>query len=86
MYNPEIQTLADVPRHHARVRPDAAAMTFGERITTYAEWNKRCSQVANGLAAFGIRPGARVASSIRIRIATSKFCLVRRRSAPFLFR
>lgn len=62
MYNPEIETLADVPRYHARTRPDSAAMTFGERITTYAEWNRRCSQAANGLAAFGIKPGGRIAS------------------------
>lgn len=61
MYNPEIRTLADVPRHHARVRPDAPAMTFGDRVTTYAEWNKRCSRVANGLAAMGVKAGSRVA-------------------------
>jgi long-chain acyl-CoA synthetase len=62
MYIPEIRTLADVPRYHARIRPDAAAMTFGDRVTTYAEWNKRCSRVANGLTAMGVKHGARVAS------------------------
>jgi long-chain acyl-CoA synthetase len=61
MYNPEINTLADVPRYHARVRPDAAAMTFGDRVTTYAQWDKRCSRAANGLTAFGVKPGARIA-------------------------
>lgn len=61
MYNPEITTLADVPRYHARLRPHAAAMTFNDRITTYGAWNTRCSQVANGLAALGVKPGARIA-------------------------
>ena len=48
-YIPEIQTLADVPRHHAKTRPDAVALIDGDRITTYRTFDERCSRVANGL-------------------------------------
>jgi long-chain acyl-CoA synthetase len=61
-YIPEIETLADVPRHHARVRPNSVAMVDGDRITTYREWDKRTSRVANGLLSLGVRPGARIAA------------------------
>ncbi len=60
-YVREITTLADVPRHHARARPDAAAVVFEGRTVTYGEWGSRCLRVANALAAEGVRPGARIA-------------------------
>ncbi len=60
-YIPEIETLGDVPRHHARIRPNSVALIDGERITTYAEFDTHCSRVANGLTAMGLKPGARVA-------------------------
>ena len=56
-----VDTLADLGRHHARTRPDRMALVFGGRSTTYAELDHRASRVANGLAAEGLRPGARVA-------------------------
>jgi long-chain acyl-CoA synthetase len=59
-YIPEIKTLADVPRHHARTRPDSVAMVDGERVTTYAMFNERTARVANGLAALGVGPGDRI--------------------------
>jgi acyl-CoA synthetase (AMP-forming)/AMP-acid ligase II len=61
-YIPEIQTLADVPRHHAKTRPDAVALIDGDRITTYRTFDERCSRVANGLLALGVKPGARIAA------------------------
>ncbi|HEY1836696.1 MAG TPA: fatty acid--CoA ligase [Rhizomicrobium sp.] len=60
-YVPEIKTLADVPRHHARVRPDSVAMIDRGRITTYGAWDTRCSRVGNGLAALDVGAGSRVA-------------------------
>ncbi len=61
-YIPEIETLADVPRHHARTRPDSVAMVDGGRVTTYGAWDERVSRVANGLIALGVKPGDRVAA------------------------
>jgi len=61
-YIPEIETLADVPRHHAKTRPDAVALIDGERVTTYRTFDERCSRVANGLLALGVKPGQRIAA------------------------
>jgi long-chain acyl-CoA synthetase len=52
--------LADIPRVQAERRPDAAAFWFEGRTTTYAEFEKRSNQVANGLLALGIQPGDRI--------------------------
>jgi len=60
-YIPEIVTLADIPRYQARVRPDAVAMIFENRATTYAALHERSSRAANGLKALGVKPCARVA-------------------------
>jgi acyl-CoA synthetase (AMP-forming)/AMP-acid ligase II len=59
-YIPEIKTLADVPRHHARSRPDKVAMVDGERVSTYSMFNERTARVANGLAALGVAAGDRI--------------------------
>ncbi len=61
-YIPEILTLADVPRHHAKVRPDAVALIDGSRNSTYRTFDARCSRVANGLKALGAKPGSRIAA------------------------
>jgi long-chain acyl-CoA synthetase len=60
-YIPEIESLGDVPRYHARVRPQTVALIDGERATTYEQFDKRCSRVANGLLSLGLKPAARVA-------------------------
>ena len=60
-YNPEIVTVADIPRYQARIRPDAIAMVFENRATRYAALHERSSRAANGLKSLGLRPGARVA-------------------------
>jgi len=55
-----LKTCADITRQQARVRPEATAHVFGERITNFAELDARASQVANGLIEYGIKPQARV--------------------------
>ncbi len=61
-YMPEIETLADVPRFHARTRPDAVALIDGSHTTTYKTFHERTSRVANGLRALGAGPGSRIAA------------------------
>src|SRR5690606_18825038 len=56
-----IRTMADISRVHAKLRPDRVALHFQGRDTTYAELDRRASQVANGLIEMGLKPGARVA-------------------------
>jgi long-chain acyl-CoA synthetase len=41
--------------------PNKAAIRFRDQETTYADFDKRANQVANGLIALGIQPGHRVA-------------------------
>jgi acyl-CoA synthetase (AMP-forming)/AMP-acid ligase II len=53
--------LADIPRVQAGRQPDAAALWFEGRTTTYADLEKRSNKVANGLTAWGVKPGDRVA-------------------------
>ncbi|MCC6788471.1 MAG: fatty acid--CoA ligase [Hyphomonadaceae bacterium] len=60
-YFPEIRTLADAPRVHGRDRPNEKAFHFEGRDTTYGEFDKHTAQVANGLAALGLKHGSRVA-------------------------
>ena len=56
-----IVVLGDIPRVQARRRPDAVAFHFEGRETTYAEFDRRASRVANALIALGLKPGDRVA-------------------------
>jgi long-chain acyl-CoA synthetase len=41
--------------------PNKTAIRFRDQETTYADFDKRANQVANGLIALGVRPGDRVA-------------------------
>lgn len=60
-YFPEITTMADVSRYHAERRPTKIALVYeGEQID-YRTFDQRCSQVANGLAAIGVKKGHRIA-------------------------
>ncbi len=45
----------------ARVYPQKPAVIYGDRTYSYAEFDKRVSQLAGALTAAGIRPGDRVA-------------------------
>ena len=56
-----IETLAEIPRFHARRTPERTALVFGERRTTFAALEKRCAEAAAALSAEGVRPGDRVA-------------------------
>ena len=57
----DIVTIADVTRHHARTRPDRVAIHYEGQRVTFAELDRRASQVANGLLAEGVRPQRRIA-------------------------
>jgi long-chain acyl-CoA synthetase len=56
-----MKTVADISRYHDATRPDRVAIHFEGRKITYAELDRRASQVANGLIAAGVKPKARVA-------------------------
>jgi len=51
--NSEIRSIADVARHHGRVRPDAAALSCEGRNTTWAELDRLSNRVACGLRESG---------------------------------
>ena len=53
-------TLGDVVRRQARERGGTVAFSFEGRDTDFAEFDRRTNQVANGLAALGVRRGDRV--------------------------
>ena len=54
-------TIADHVRAHAAATPDAVALIFERRETSYAALDRQASQVANALIAAGHAPGDRVA-------------------------
>ena len=56
----ETHVLADVFRAQARKQAGARAQIFGDRVTTYAELDRRASQIGNGLIALGGAPQARI--------------------------
>jgi acyl-CoA synthetase (AMP-forming)/AMP-acid ligase II len=53
--------LSDRLDHWARVRPDAAAITFGERTLTWGQWRQRILRLTGALRASGIGAGDRIA-------------------------
>lgn len=54
-------TLADIPRHQAKIRGDEIAFWFEDRETSFADLDSRSNQVANGLIELGVKPNSRVA-------------------------
>jgi long-chain acyl-CoA synthetase len=58
---PTIATVGDITRHHARIRPDSTAIHYEGRDISFAELDRCSNQVANGLAAEGLKPQARIA-------------------------
>jgi acyl-CoA synthetase (AMP-forming)/AMP-acid ligase II len=56
-----IQTIAEIPRHYAASTPDAIALRFEGRETSYRALDELSNQVANGLVATGVRPASRIA-------------------------
>src|SRR5436190_13222073 len=57
----DINLLIDIPRVHARSRPDKVAVSFDGRDLTYAEMDRRSDRVAAFLQDLGVKPGDRVA-------------------------
>jgi long-chain acyl-CoA synthetase len=57
----QMPTLGDIARYHARERPDAIALSFEGRDTSYAAFNRNTNKVANALLAAGAKAGERVA-------------------------
>lgn len=55
-----IQTLGDIARLHARVRPNAVAMKFEGRTTTYAAFDANTNRVAHALLAAGVSKDERI--------------------------
>ena len=56
-----MRTLGDVARYHAEARPDAVALVFEGRETSFADFDRHTNQVANALIAAGLKVGDRVA-------------------------
>lgn len=54
-------SLADGPRRHARLQPDAPALVFEDLTLTYREFDADSSRAANALKAEGVSAGDRVA-------------------------
>jgi acyl-CoA synthetase (AMP-forming)/AMP-acid ligase II len=54
-------TLADVPRHHGKMRGQQIALSFEGRLTTYADFDRHTNQVANALIAAGVKKGEAIA-------------------------
>jgi long-chain acyl-CoA synthetase len=56
-----IDTFANIMRNHARVRPDAAALTFDGKTQSFGALDRFSSQCANMLLSKGVGQGDRVA-------------------------
>ena len=54
-------TLADVVRAQGKSRSDTLCFVFEGRTTTFSEFDRHTSQVANGLVALGVKPTERIA-------------------------
>jgi acyl-CoA synthetase (AMP-forming)/AMP-acid ligase II len=67
--------LGDRLDHWARLRPDAAAITFGERTLSWEQWRQRILRLAGALRASGIGAGDRVAVLDLNHIATVELTL-----------
>ncbi len=55
-----IQTLGDIARYHADMRPNAIALSFEGRDTNFAQFEALTNRVANALTASGLKPGDRI--------------------------
>ena len=56
----DIKSVADIPRVQARLRPDAEAIWFEDRVITFGELDSASSRCAQALLALGLKPGDRV--------------------------
>ena len=56
----QIQCVGDILSHHAAVRGDRTALWYENETLTFAEWDRRARQIANGLIAEGVSQDDRV--------------------------
>jgi long-chain acyl-CoA synthetase len=56
-----MRTFAQLIREHARLRPEAAALTFENKTWSFSQLHERSSRVGNALSAAGVHAGDRVA-------------------------
>ena len=59
--NPYYPTYGAALAAQAKQRPDQIALRFGERTTTYRDYDHHVTQIAHGLAAMGLKKGDRIA-------------------------
>ncbi len=55
-----IKSVADITRVHAEERPEAIALDYHDRTTTFRELDERASRVAQGLIGLKQKPDARI--------------------------
>ncbi|MFN4113581.1 MAG: long-chain-fatty-acid--CoA ligase [Sphingomonadaceae bacterium] len=58
LYHP---TYGDALAFHAATRPDQTALRYGDAVTSYRDYDRHVTQIANGLAAMGLSKGDRIA-------------------------
>ncbi len=61
MAETECWTFSEALAAHAVERPDDIALRFGKRVTSFAQYHRHATQIANGLAAMGLTKGDRIA-------------------------
>ena len=60
-YEDKSRTFGEGLAHWARENPEGIALRFGERTTDWKTYDRHATQIANGLAAMGLKKGDRVA-------------------------
>jgi acyl-CoA synthetase (AMP-forming)/AMP-acid ligase II len=55
-----VAQMGDIPRFQAQQRPEAVALWFEGRETTFKQWNDASNRCAQALLAQGLKPGDRV--------------------------
>src|SRR5262249_24990251 len=56
-----VETFTDCARRIGKRSPDAVALTYGVRRTTYGELDRLSNRGANGIIASGVAQGSRIA-------------------------
>ena len=72
---PSATLLRDQLDHWARVRPEAAAMTFGQQTFTWERWRQRILRLTGALRAAGVGVGDRLAVLDLNHLATVELTL-----------
>ena len=61
MSNSPIQTLADIPEHHAQQHPEKVALVYGDIQVSFQQMDDNSNRLANALIAEGIEQQSQVA-------------------------